>query len=74
MSEKSEKSKEEVKLQAGDGSAIVYQLYYAPEHAKLNQLASIATLEKRIDQLENLVGNNPDKLVSSNLDTFLIHD
>ncbi|KAK4325893.1 hypothetical protein Pmani_003550 [Petrolisthes manimaculis] len=64
VSEKSEKNKGETMQQAGDGSAILYQLYYAPEHAKLNQLASMATLEKKIDRLENLIGNNPDKLSS----------
>ncbi|XP_071530050.1 dynactin subunit 2 [Panulirus ornatus] len=49
---------------AGSSSAITYELYYAPEHARLNQLANAATLEKRIDHLETLIGNNPDKLSS----------
>lgn len=47
-----------------DSSAITYELYYAPEHARLNQLASAAGLEKRIDRLETLIGSNPDKLSS----------
>ncbi|KAG0711902.1 Dynactin subunit 2-A [Chionoecetes opilio] len=49
---------------AVSGSGIVYELYYAPEHARLNQLASVAELEKRIDRIETLIGNNPDKLSS----------
>lgn len=49
---------------ASSSSAITYELYYAPEHARLNQLANAAMLEKRIDHLEILIGNNPDKLVS----------
>ncbi|XP_042869070.1 dynactin subunit 2-like [Penaeus japonicus] len=46
------------------GSAITYELYYAPEHARLNQLARVANLEKKIDHVEGLLGNNPDKLSS----------
>ena len=42
---------------------ITYELYYAPEHAKLNQLSQISDIEKRIDYLESLLGNNPDKMV-----------
>lgn len=49
---------------SGSGNGIVYELYYAPEHARLNQLASVAELEKRIDHIETLIGNNPDKLSS----------
>uniref|UniRef100_A0A0P4WA46 Dynactin subunit 2 n=1 Tax=Scylla olivacea TaxID=85551 RepID=A0A0P4WA46_SCYOL len=49
---------------SGSSNGIVYELYYAPEHARLNQLASVAELEKRIDRIETLIGNNPDKLSS----------
>lgn len=56
-------SKKEALESSTNGSGIVYELYYAPEHARLNQLASVAELEKRIDRIETLVGNNPDKLV-----------
>lgn len=59
-------SKKEVKessISGTGGNGIVYELYYAPEHARLNQLASVAELEKKIDRIETLVGNNPDKLV-----------
>ncbi|CAL4063134.1 unnamed protein product [Meganyctiphanes norvegica] len=49
---------------SGDGSAITYELYYAPEHARLNQLAQAAQLEKKIDRLETLIGNDPEKLSS----------
>ncbi|XP_066973011.1 dynactin subunit 2 isoform X2 [Macrobrachium rosenbergii] len=48
----------------GSEAAITYELYYAPEHARLNQLANVAALEKRIDHLESIIGNNPDKLSS----------
>ncbi|XP_053645230.1 dynactin subunit 2 isoform X2 [Cherax quadricarinatus] len=51
--------------------AMSYNLCYAPEHARLNQLANAAMLEKRIDQLETLIGNNPDKL--SSLSTWTNH-
>lgn len=59
-----EKGKSPPPAKAGDGSAITYELYYAPEHAKLNQLAQAAQLEKKIDRLETLIGNDPDKLSS----------
>ncbi|KAG7174399.1 dynactin subunit 2-like [Homarus americanus] len=68
VSEKStSKEKQDGKTSSSDGgntSVITYELYYAPEHARLNQLANAAMLEKRIDQLESLIGNNPDKLSS----------
>ena len=62
--------KEDQKQDSGEsnttgGNGIVYELYYAPEHARLNQLASVAELEKKIDRIETLIGNNPDKLVGS---------
>ena len=62
-------SKDDAKSETKKGnenvSNITYELYYAPEHAKLNQLAQAAAIEKRIDYLETLIGNNPDKLVCS---------
>ncbi|XP_068224321.1 dynactin subunit 2-A, partial [Palaemon carinicauda] len=62
----SEKKTEKSSISTGSGgdSAITYELYYAPEHARLNQLANAAALEKRIDCLESLIGSNPDKLSS----------
>lgn len=60
---KAQQSEEKSAPSAG-GSAITYELYYAPEHARLNQLARVANLEKKIDHVEGLLGNNPDKLVS----------
>ena len=50
------------KDKVAEASSAVYELFYAPEHAKLNQLSRVATLEKKIDVLESLLGNNPDKL------------
>lgn len=43
---------------------MTYQLYYSPEMAKLNQLGPVLQLEKRIDRLERLLGNDEDKLVT----------
>lgn len=45
------------------GPGVTYQLYYSPEMAKLNQLGPALQLEKRIDRLETLLGNDQDKLV-----------
>lgn len=67
--------KKEVKESSQSGSGgngIVYELYYAPEHARLNQLASVAELEKKIDRIETLVGNNPDKLVRAATVIFIM--
>lgn len=47
---------------AASGSGVTYQLYYSPEVAKLNQLGPALQLEKRIDCLEKLLGNDPEKL------------
>lgn len=58
------KQTEEKSAPSESGSAITYELYYAPEHARLNQLARVANLEKKIDHVEGLLGNNPDKLSS----------
>lgn len=58
------KQTEEKSAPSESSSAITYELYYAPEHARLNQLARVANLEKKIDHVEGLLGNNPDKLVS----------
>lgn len=60
----SKKGVQESNTSGSGGNGLVYELYYAPEHARLNQLASVAELEKKIDRIETLVGNNPDKLVS----------
>lgn len=68
-------SKKEVKesnISGSGGNGMVYELYYAPEHARLNQLASVAELEKKIDRIETLVGNNPDKLVRAATFIFII--
>jgi len=36
---------------------VVYELYYSPEQTKQEQLAKIAEMEKRIHQVESLLGN-----------------
>ncbi|KAK7085465.1 Dynactin subunit 2, partial [Halocaridina rubra] len=64
VTEKKSGKTAEGKDEIGGSSVISYELYYAPQHARLNQLASVASLEKRIDKLEMLIGNNPDKLSS----------
>ncbi|XP_076049147.1 dynactin subunit 2 [Oratosquilla oratoria] len=68
VNEKGEKLKGSGQAPVGTSSdsngGITYELYYAPEHAKLNELAQAADMEKRIDRLESLLGNNPDKLSS----------
>jgi len=64
VAEKKSEEKGKTSPPTGDGSAITYELYYAPEHAKLNQLARAAQLEKKIDRLETLIGNDSDKLSS----------
>lgn len=66
------KEGKETTISGSSGSGIVYELYYAPEHARLNQLASVAELEKKIDRLETLVGNNPDKLVRTLTSVMLL--
>ncbi|RXG69851.1 Dynactin subunit 2 [Armadillidium vulgare] len=43
---------------------ITYELQYAPEHAKLTQMARASHLESKLDKLEALIGNNQDKLSS----------
>ncbi|KAA0200804.1 hypothetical protein HAZT_HAZT005832 [Hyalella azteca] len=43
-------------------SDITYQLFYSPEVAKLNQLGPALQLEKRIDRLEKLLGNDQEKM------------
>ena len=41
-----------------------YQMFYSPEVAKLNQMGPVLLLEKRLENLEKLLGNDQDKLVS----------
>jgi dynactin-2 len=36
---------------------VVYELYYSPEQTKQEQLAKVAEMEKRIHQVESLLGN-----------------
>eukprot|EP00052_Salpingoeca_macrocollata_P030660 m.320445 g.320445 ORF g.320445 m.320445 type:complete len:446 (-) comp24095_c0_seq1:61-1398(-) len=49
----------------GTGS-VVYELHYRPEHANFNQAAKYAELERRVTQLEQLVGaSDVDKLAAS---------
>ncbi|XP_076265791.1 dynactin subunit 2 [Rhynchophorus ferrugineus] len=42
--------------------AIVYQLKYRPEYAKLQQTTRISELEGRLHRLETVLGSNNDKL------------
>ncbi|KAK3702863.1 hypothetical protein QZH41_014135 [Actinostola sp. cb2023] len=48
----------------GKSDCVTYELFYKPEHAKFNQLSKMSELEKRIQTLEKILGNDP-ALVSS---------
>ncbi|KAF2348561.1 Dynamitin [Trinorchestia longiramus] len=43
-------------------SDITYQLFYSPEVSKFSQLGPALQLEKRIDRLEKLLGNDQEKM------------
>lgn len=46
----------------GVEDAIVYQLKYRPEYAKLQQTTRISELEGRLHRLETVLGSSNDKL------------
>uniref|UniRef100_S4RRQ6 Dynactin 2 (p50) n=1 Tax=Petromyzon marinus TaxID=7757 RepID=S4RRQ6_PETMA len=45
----------------GDGAIITYELLYRPEHDKFQHVAKAADMEKRLSELEAVVGKAPDK-------------
>jgi hypothetical protein len=45
-------------------SSVTYELYYTPDHNKSTQLLKVADLEKRISQLEQLIGANTGGVLS----------
>jgi len=53
---------------AADGDHVTYQLYYRPEQAKFSNTARVAELEQRLERLESLMGNSPEKITALNAD------
>eukprot|EP00054_Salpingoeca_dolichothecata_P021365 m.136543 g.136543 ORF g.136543 m.136543 type:complete len:409 (-) comp23962_c1_seq2:171-1397(-) len=47
------------------GDQITYELHYKPEAAKFAQVTKIAELEKRIEELEKLIGSEPIHVLST---------
>nr|AUG84426.1 dynamitin [Platynereis dumerilii] len=47
---------------APSGNQVTYQLYYRPEQAKFTSNARAANIEQRLERMEALIGNNPEKL------------
>ena len=67
QSYKTDSAKSKTPSKAGAGSAddhITYELYYKPEQAKFSHNARMAEVEQSLERLENLVGQQPEKLVS----------
>ncbi|XP_064647271.1 dynactin subunit 2-like [Lineus longissimus] len=46
------------------GDQITYELFYKPEQAKFANTARMADLEQRLERLEAVIGQNPEKLSS----------
>ncbi|XP_050418061.2 dynactin subunit 2 [Patella vulgata] len=44
------------------GDHVSYSLYYRPEQAQFSKNARMANLEERIERLQAVIGQNPDKL------------
>uniref|UniRef100_A0A0B7AB77 Dynactin subunit 2 n=1 Tax=Arion vulgaris TaxID=1028688 RepID=A0A0B7AB77_9EUPU len=47
---------------ASKSGHILYELYYKPEQAQFSRNTRIATLEERLERLENVIGKNFDKM------------
>jgi len=53
----------------GDQGHVTYQLYYRPEQAKFSHNARMADIEQRVERMEALVGNNPERLSTLTAET-----
>lgn len=53
----------------GEGDCITYELYYRPEQAQFRKNARMASLEERLERLENAIGQNVDKVGVLTADT-----
>lgn len=56
------RSSEPSKSESSKG-ALTYELFYAPEHAKLSEAAQIAAIEKKLDKMEAMIGTDSDQMV-----------
>jgi dynactin-2 len=51
-----------------DSDHVNYQMFYRPEQAKFGNTARVAELEQRLERLEALLGNSPEKTTALNAD------
>lgn len=63
----SDKAKKTPEDQTGD--CVTYELFHRPEQAQFSKNAKMASLEERLDRLEAVIGNNPEKLSILTADT-----
>lgn len=64
----SDKSKD-AKSNAANGDVTTYEFYLKPETAKLQQQIELASLEKRLQVIENVIGASPDKMNALSVET-----
>ncbi|XP_071488252.1 dynactin subunit 2-like [Diadema antillarum] len=67
-SQKDTPSKKEPAKDAKDGH-VTYELYYRPEQNKFTQVSKAAELEQRLNRIEAVLGQDPQKLASLTADT-----
>ncbi|KAH9488513.1 Dynactin subunit 2 [Bulinus truncatus] len=53
----------------GSKDSVVYELYYRPEQTHFSKNAKLASLEERLERLENVVGKNFEKMTVLTADT-----
>lgn len=52
-----------------EGDCVMYELYHRPEQAQFSRNAKMASLEERLDRMEAVIGQNPEKLNMLTSDT-----
>ncbi|CAH1790279.1 unnamed protein product [Owenia fusiformis] len=52
-----------------DGTEITYELHYKPEQAKFTHNARLADLDQRLERMEALIGQSPEKMSALTSDT-----
>ncbi|CAL1536482.1 unnamed protein product [Lymnaea stagnalis] len=56
------KGKEKEPVGSKDKDCVLYELYYRPEQSQFSKNAKLATLEERLERLENVIGRSFDKM------------
>ncbi|KAK2177145.1 hypothetical protein NP493_616g01055 [Ridgeia piscesae] len=61
--------KPEAAMSVGDSDHVTYQLFHRPEQAKFSNNAKLADIDQRLERIEVLLGNNPEKISTLTAET-----